>query len=212
MTHRRPHTVLRFAPVLALALTLAACAPRQRAELVGHTRPLPKQVGGVSLAECRVGRPDTTFTFRASPGKLLFVFFGFTNCPDLCPTTLGDLRRALRKLGPDAERVEVAFVTVDPDRDSSAVVARYLGSFFVGQHALRPASREQLLAAQAAFGAVSSVTRKADGDVNVAHTAISYVVDEHGAVRLEWDYGTPAADLANDFRILFRRLDREAGK
>ncbi len=189
----------------ALAVVLVSCAPGGRGELVGHTRPIPKQVGGLSLTECRAGRPDTTFRFRATPGHLLFVFFGFTHCPDLCPTTLGDLRQALRKLGADASEVEIAFVTVDPDRDTSAVMAKYLGSFFVGQHALRPDSKEQLLAAQAAFGATSSVTRGADGEVHVAHTAVSYIVDERGAVLLEWDYGTPPGDVANDLRLLFAR-------
>ncbi|MFN8588622.1 MAG: SCO family protein [Candidatus Eisenbacteria bacterium] len=195
-----------IAVVGLFALVVAGCSRPPRDALVGHTRPLAKQVSGISLREAREGRPDTTFTFRASNGKLLFVFFGFTHCPDLCPTTLGDLRRALRKLGPEADRVEVAFVTVDPDRDSSEVMARYLGSFFVGGHPLRPGTREQLLAAQAAFGATSSVTKGADGEVNVAHTALSYVVDEHGAVLLEWDYGTTPADMADDFRLLFRRM------
>lgn len=196
--------------LLSLAVWACSCAPRGRGDLVGHSRPIPKQVGGLSLTECRAGRPDSTFRFRAAPGHLLFVFFGFTHCPDLCPTTLGDLRRALRKLGTDADRVEVAFVTVDPDRDTSAVMAKYLGSFFVGQHALRPGSNEQLLAAQAAFGATSSVTRGADGEVHVAHTAVSYIVDGRGAVLLEWDYGTPPGDMASDLRLLFARERRKA--
>ncbi|MBI5169277.1 MAG: SCO family protein [Candidatus Eisenbacteria bacterium] len=196
---------LAFACLLLALLTASACGPRTSGKLVGHTRPIPKQVGGLSMSEARLGKPDTTFTFRAKRGGLLFVFFGFTNCPDLCPTTLGDLRKALRKVGPGADKVDVAFVTVDPGRDSSEAMARYLGSFFTGGHPLRPADNEQLLAVQAAFGAASSVTRKADGDVDVAHTALSYLVDEHGAVLLEWDYGTSPADLAHDLRLLLAR-------
>lgn len=197
--------LLAGAALFLAAASLFSCAPRTGGPLVGHTRAIPKKVGGLSLPEARAGRPDTTFTFRARPGGLLFVFFGFTHCPDLCPTTLGDLRRALRKAGPEGSRVEVAFVTVDPGRDSSETMARYLGSFFLGGHPLRPATNEQLLAVQAAFGAASSVTRKADGDFDVAHTAISYLVDEHGSVVLEWDYGTTPADMAHDLRLLLAR-------
>jgi protein SCO1/2 len=196
---------LAAAALLLAAASLFACAPRAGGPLVGHTRAIPKQVGNLSMAEARTGLPDTTFSFRARPGGLLFVFFGFTHCPDLCPTTLGDLRRALRKAGPDGSRVEVAFVTVDPGRDSSETMARYLGSFFVGGHPLRPDTNEQLLAVQAAFGAASSVTRKANGDFDVAHTAVGYLVDERGAVVLEWDYGTTPADMAHDLRILLSR-------
>lgn len=203
-THAR-RIFLAGAALFLAAATAISCTPRAGGPLVGHTRAIPKQVGGLSLPEARLGRPDTTFTFRAGPGRLLFVFFGFTHCPDLCPTTLGDLRRALRKAGPDGDRVDVAFVTVDPGRDSSETMARYLGSFFLGGHPLRPATNEQLLAVQAAFGAASSVTRKADGDFDVAHTAVSYLVDEHGAVVLEWDYGTTPADMAHDLRLLFSR-------
>ncbi len=206
MTVRRTTLALT---VLSLALIAGmGCGPKPGGKLVGHTRPLPKQVGGLSMAEARAGRPDTSFTFRARPGGLLYVFFGFTHCPDLCPTTLGDLRKALRKLGKGAERVEVAFVTVDPGRDDSETMAKYLGSFFLDGHPLRPVDNEQLLTVQAAFGAASSVTRKADGDVNVAHTALSYLVDEHGAVILEWDYGTAPTDLAHDLRLM---LDRQPG-
>jgi cytochrome oxidase Cu insertion factor (SCO1/SenC/PrrC family) len=177
-------------------------------KLHGVTRALAKQVGGVPITEVRSQRPDTLFHFKAAPGHLLFTFFGFTHCPDLCPTTLGDLRRALRRLGASSNRIDVSFITVDPDRDSSEVLARYLSSFFLGGHALRPATHAELLAVQAAFGATSSVTRRADGDSDVAHTAASYIVDEHGRVLLEWDFGTSSGDMAADLKTLLARMDR----
>lgn len=207
MPHRSPTTRLfLLGLILLVALGAPACSRSTGSgKLTGHTRPLAKQVGGVTITEVRAGLPDTAFAFRAAPGRMLFTFFGFTHCPDLCPTTLGDLRKALRKLGEDADRVDVSFITVDPDRDSAEVMTRYLRSFFLESHALRPATREELLAVQAAFGATSSVTKKPDGDSDVAHTAASYIVDEQGRVLVEWDFGTKPADMAADLRILFDR-------
>lgn len=207
--------LMRFASrLLALAALLAAvtafgCSSPGSGKLSGSTRPVAKRVGGATITEVRPGAPDMVFHFRAAPGRLLFTFFGFTHCPDLCPTTLGDLRKALRRLGEPADRVDVSFITVDPDRDSADVLTRYLASFFLRAHALRPASSAELLAVQAAFGATSRVTRRADGDSDVAHTASSYIVDEQGRVLVEWDFGTTPAQMAADLKILFSRMERK---
>ena len=212
MTNRLlPFRPLVLGLILFAALGAPACGRSTGSgKLTGHTRPLAKQVGGVTITEVRAGLPDTAFAFRAASGRLLFTFFGFTHCPDLCPTTLGDLRKALRKLGEDSGRLDVSFITVDPDRDTAEVMTRYLRSFFLESHALRPASRQELLAVQAAFGATSSVTRKPDGDSDVAHTAASYIVDDQGRVVVEWDFGTKPADMAADLRILFDRQNGAA--
>ncbi len=148
--------------------------------------------------------PATSFTFRAAPGGLLLVTFGYVSCPDICPATLANLRRALTSLGPDSSRVEVAFVTVDPARDSAAVLAPYLHSFIPAGHPLRPDTQAQLARAESAFNALSSVTRQPDGSVEVSHTPLSYLVGDRGELLLTWDFGTPPADLAADLRRMLR--------
>lgn len=159
-------------------------------------------VGDVSLPEVRPGREDRPFTFRAEPGGLLFVYFGFTSCPDVCPTTLSDLRRALGELGADSARVEVAFVTVDPYRDTTEVLVPYLASYFTGAHALYPRTQEQLARAETAFGASSTASKRPDGTVEVSHTAVGYLVDETGRVLVQWPFGLSPEDMAHDLRRL----------
>lgn len=193
----------------ALAATVAACMlasgcggggePRFKGEVPAR----PVIVAGVSLPEVRADGRVAPFTMRARPGGLLLVFFGFVNCPDICPTTLSDTKRALDQLGSRASDVDIAFVTVDPQRDSAQVMLDYLGSFFErGSHALRPATQAQLGRAQTAFRATSTVTRETDGHIDVSHTATTHVVDAAGRVVLEWPFGTPAADMAHDLRLL----------
>lgn len=159
-------------------------------------------VGDVSLPEVRPGREDRPFSFRAEPDGLLFVYFGFTSCPDVCPTTLSDLRDALDELGPDAARVGVAFVTVDPYRDTTEVLVPYLASYFAGAHALYPRTQEQLARAETAYGASSTASRRPDGTVEVSHTTAGYIVDDTGHVRVQWPFGLPPDDMAHDMRRL----------
>jgi protein SCO1/2 len=199
-----PQVSMRAMPGLlavAIALLLASCAPANDA-LHGIRLPHALAVGEVSVREVRDGGAASPFRFRAEPGRLLWVFFGYAHCPDICPTTLAELRRALRLLGPDSARVEVAFVTVDPGRDSAAVLVPFVHAFVPGAHALQPASQDELAAAERAFGAASSVSRRADGAVDVTHTGASYIVDPGGRVLLEWDYGTKPADMAADLHVL----------
>lgn len=199
------------AAALSIALGLPGCAPpAAEPRLKGHRPAIAVGVGDVSLPEVRPGEPDRPFAFRARPGGLLYVFFGFAQCPDVCPETLSNLRRALERLGEDARRVEVAFVTVDLARDSAEVLVPYLESFVRGGHALRARSQAQLGRAEAAFGATSSVVRRPDGGLQVTHTPLAYAVDERGRLLVRWDFGTPPADLAHDLRWLLRAAgDRE---
>jgi protein SCO1 len=196
------HAVRRgLAAAMTMMLAAAGCAG-QGVKLQGHVPPAPMLVGSITMPEVRPGEPDRPFAFRAAPGGLLYVYFGFTNCPDICPTTLSDLRRALRTLGPAAERVDVAFVTVDPYRDSAAVLVPYLASFTSRGHALVPRTQEQLGRAESAFKATSTVSKQADGTYEVSHTGLGYVVDDAGHVRVQWDFGTKPAVMAHDLRLL----------
>ena len=198
-----PQMFRSLAPfALFMALATAGCGQKARPQLAGHVPPRERNVGSVSLPEVRPGQPDRPFAFRAQPGHLLFVFFGYVSCPDICPTTLSDLRKAVRLLGPDASRVELALVTVDAERDTAGALAPYVESYVAGGHALRPATQAQLASAERAFGATSAVTRAPNGKIEVSHTADSYLVDDSGRVALVWDYGTGPAYLASDLRHL----------
>ena len=170
----------------------------------------PAFVGDVTLPELHPGRPDKTFRLRAPPGHLLFVYFGYTNCPDICPTTLSDLRNALRRIGSASERVDAAFVTVDLYRDSASVVVPYLATFVKHGHALRPQSQPELGAAEKAFGATSTITKQPSGEFEVDHTATSYIVDEGGHILVQWDFGMSPENMAHDLRVLLAQTGRGA--
>lgn len=197
----RPGLLVGLAAVIAVVA--AACGSGgSTATLEGLVRDQPLQVGDRSLPQVAPDGTETPFAFQAADGGLLFVAFGYTNCPDVCPTTLYDIKKALAQLGDDADRVRVAFATVDPERDTPEVLNQYLGSFVADGHPLRTTDADQLRAAEDAFGVTSSVTKADDGRVEVAHTARSFVVDDTGAVVDEWAFGTSADAMASDLQIL----------
>jgi protein SCO1/2 len=189
-----------FATVVALALTVGACGANEPRELAGFRREPAPVVGDLSL-------PDLTsagreFAFRADPGELLVVYFGYTNCPDFCPTTLSDLRLATRRLDEgEAERIDVAMVTVDPDRDLP-VLSDYITSFFDNGHALGTDDPALLARVSAPFGVQYDVGVAEDGEIEVAHTTLLYAVDEAGELALSWQFGLSIDDLAADLQTL----------
>jgi protein SCO1/2 len=176
-------------------------------EMTGLVRSDPLQVGGLTLPEVAADGTETPFAFRAEDGKLLFVAFGYTNCPDVCPTTLYDIKKARKQLGADAERVQVAFATVDPRRDTPEVMDQYLGSFAEDGHALRTEDPAALKAAEDGFGVTSSVVVDDDGSTEVSHSAKSFIVDSNGDVVVEWPFGTGADAMANDLELLLATQD-----
>jgi protein SCO1/2 len=199
MSGRGP-TVWLATTAVALALPLAACG--DEAELAGVLREPPLSVATVSLPEASGEQVPMT----APPGELLLVYFGYTSCPDVCPTTMSDISRALDGLDPDlAARVTATMVTVDPERDTEEVLATYLDHFFDKSYALRTTDERELAAAAAAFGVQWEVADHPAGatDYDVAHTATTYVVDDTGTVVLEWPFGLDSASMTSDLRILF---------
>jgi len=140
----------------------------------------------------------------AGEGKILLVFFGYTSCPDVCPTTLADTRSALGQLGDDADKIEVAMATVDPERDTPEVITGYVQSFIPGAHALQTLDIGLLEEAAEPFGASFSVTSGSDGEVEVVHTGSLYAVDDEGRLLVSWPFGTAFEDIASDLRILLR--------
>lgn len=210
---RVPVRIAALGAAAVLAVGSASCGAVDGNALHGVVRAEPLEVGAVALpdvapAALRAGGvidDDGRLVLRAADGRLLLVYFGFLNCPDVCPTTLADLRAALRRLpAAEADRVDVAFVTVDPDRDGPAELAAYLPAFLPRFHALR-AESAALRPALDAFLASAEVTSGTDGEVEVAHSAVLYAVDAAGRVVVEWPFGTSATALADDLRILLGR-------
>ena len=145
------------------------------------------------------------FFFRAQDGEVLIVYFGFTSCPDICPTTLADLKSALSIVEEQAGNVSVAMVTIDPERDSAEALVDYVQWFIPGAHALRTEDPMALKAAGDAFGAEFSIVRTSDANVEVLHTAYLYAVDETGKVVATWPFGAEPDAIASDTASLLAR-------
>lgn len=186
---------------LMLGISAAACGSTEPAELSGFVRsPLPV-VTDASLPDA--SRGGIPLAMRANQDDLLIVYFGYTSCPDVCPTTMADLRSALRKLDDDeAARVDVAMATVDPSRDTDDVITAYVQAFFPDGHGLRTTDDDALRSVADAFGASYTVSTAADGEVEVSHTGHLYAVDDEGRIRVTWAFGTKSDELASDLRIL----------
>ncbi len=140
------------------------------------------------------------------PGKIVVVFFGFTQCPDVCPTAMVELAEVRKLLGPDGARLQGLFVTVDPQRDTPQVLKAYMANFDPAFLALRPASAEQLAAMARDFKVYyKRVEGRTETSYTMDHSAGSYVYDTQGRLRLFTRYGTGAPALAADIRVLLKQ-------
>lgn len=145
------------------------------------------------------GQPRTLADYK---GKVVLVFFGYTQCPDVCPTTMAELAEVKRQLGADGARVQGIFVTVDPERDTAALLKAYVANFGPDMVGLL-GTPEQIKAAAKEFKVFfSKVPGKTDTSYTVDHTAGSYVFDAKGKVRLFTRYGSGAQALIDDLKIL----------
>ena len=139
-------------------------------------------------------------------GKVVVVFFGFTQCPDVCPTAMVELAEVRKLLGPDGARLQGLFVTVDPQRDTPEVLKAYMANFDPAFLALRPASAEQLAAMAKDFKVYyKKVEGRTETSYTMDHSAGSYVYDTQGRLRLFTRYGTGAPALAADIRVLLKQ-------
>ena len=179
---------------LAPAATAAAPAvPFQGADITGadYARTL-------SLPDAS-GQPRTLADFK---GKITVVFFGYTQCPDVCPTTMAELAQVKKSLGADGERLQGVFVTIDPERDTPEILKSYVSSFDPSFVALR-GSLEQTQAAAKEFKIYfAKVPGKTEGSYTVDHTAGAFVIDAKGNPRLFERYGGKADALASDVKAL----------
>jgi protein SCO1/2 len=145
------------------------------------------------------GRPRTLADFK---GKVTLVFFGYTQCPDVCPTTLAELAAVKRELGADGERLQGVFVSVDPQRDTPQILKAYMASFDPGFIALRGTPEQTQAAARNFKVFYAKVPGRSEGSYTVDHTAGTFVFDAQGRVRLFVRYGSGADALRHDLKLL----------
>ena len=135
-------------------------------------------------------------------GRVVVVFFGFTHCPDVCPTTMAELAAVKAALGADGDRVQGIFITVDPERDTPELLRAYLGNFDKSFVALRGTDEETKALAKHFKVFYAKVPGKTEGNYTIDHTAGSYVFDAKGSVRLFTRHGTGADALKSDLQLL----------
>lgn len=145
------------------------------------------------------GVPRAIADFR---GRVVVLAFGYTHCPDMCPTTLADLATVVRSLGPDGARVQVLFLTVDPKRDSSELLARYVPAFHPGFLGLRGDPDETARIAKAFKIFVSAVPGRTPESYTVDHSTQMLAFDGAGRIRLLIPHGTAPEKIATDLRLL----------
>lgn len=190
-----------LARALMLCLMLAclnACTPQPKAAFEATDITGADFASGLNLTDHH-GKPVSLADFK---GKVVVLFFGYTHCPDVCPTTMSDLAQAMKRLGKDADQVQVLFVTLDPARDTPAVLAKYVPYFdprFLGLH-----GSESQIADTARNFKISASKQPPDarGNYSIDHSAGTYVYDKQGKIRLYIHYGAPADSIAHDLRLL----------
>jgi len=188
--------VIRRLVLLVLAAWLAACTPAgpsfKGSDVTGAT------FGRDFALTDPAGQPRTLADYR---GKAVAVFFGYTQCPDVCPTTLAALAEATRSLGADADKVQVVFITVDPDRDTAALLAQYVPAFdprFVGLRGDAAATERVAREFKVIYQKVPGTT---PDRYTMDHSAGIFLFDRAGRLRVYESSADPAV-LAHDLRTL----------
>ncbi|MEO8838940.1 MAG: SCO family protein [Herbaspirillum sp.] len=185
-------------PLFALVLTsLAACSPTPPA--FANT-----DVTGLGYAQDfsltdHNGKHRTLADFK---GKAVVLFFGYTHCPDVCPTTMAELGTVMQKLGKQADRVQVLFITLDPERDTQALLAQYVPAFdprFLGLYGDKAATEKVAKEFKVFY---QKVPGKDANSYTLDHAAGSYVFDPQGRIRLFVRYDGGADPIVHDLKLL----------
>jgi len=193
-------TFLRTFFISFLFLVLAACSPKQEFKNIDIT-------GGTAFGKDfslldTDGKVRTLADFK---GKVVVMFFGYTQCPDVCPTTLTEMQQAMDLLGKQSDKVQVIFVTVDPERDTAAILKQYVPAFdkrFIG---LRPADDAALEKITKDFKIYyRKVPGSSPGSYTMDHTAGSYAFDPEGRLRLYIKHAQGPETLAHDLKELLK--------
>jgi len=193
--------MLRRTALFTLAGSLlAACAPENKPQFKAV------DITGADYAR-DFALPDTDGKLRTMKdfqGKAVVVFFGYTQCPDVCPTTMTEIAEAKKLLGADGGKVQGVFITVDPERDTPQLLKAYLANFGPDMVALRGDAAQTAAVAKDYKVYFKRADGKAPGSYFMEHTAASYVYDPQGRLRLYARYGGGAQALAADLRLLLQ--------
>ena len=161
--------------------------------------PTASAIGGSFSLTDQSGK---TVTDQDLKGKPFLVFFGFTHCPDVCPTTLFDVSELLRALGKDADKTQALFITVDPERDTPQVLKDYLSSFDPHLRALT-GSVADITAIEKAYRVYAKKVPGKDGEYTMDHTALVYLMDKQGRFVAPFNLKRSPKDSADDLRRYF---------
>lgn len=195
----RRHLLRATAAASAAPLLLAGCGDRK------------PQFNAVDLTGADYAKdfrlPDTDGKVRSLQdfrGRAVVVFFGYTQCPDVCPTTMADIAQAKRLLGPDGAKVQGVFITIDPQRDTPELLKAYAANFGPDFVALRGTPEQTAAIAKDFKVYYKKVEGKTPGSYTMDHSAASFVYDPQGRLRLYARYGAGPQVLADDLRQLLQ--------
>lgn len=182
---------------LLAALGIGWVQSQRSVQVVAESSPVP--IGGAFTLTDENGQTVTDQTYR---GKWLLVFFGFTHCPDVCPTALNDISVTFDQLGPLADKVQALFITVDPERDTAQSLLEYTGSFHPNIIGLT-GTPEQIAAAAKAYRVYYKKV-PTDSDYTMDHSAITYVMNPDGKYAAHFSHQTGPDRMIEKLRALVR--------
>lgn len=194
--------VARGVGTLALALALGT-------GLVGCNDPVEtfkgSEISGTHLGQgwTLTAADGKSYSLSSFAGKVVVVFFGYTQCPDICPTTLAELSEVMKLLGDKASRVQVVMITVDPERDTPEVLKAYVSGFDPRFLALS-GTPEQIKQAATSFKAYFAKSGQANGNYAMDHTASFYLIDPKGESRVLLSNNAGAQTIAHDIGLLLK--------
>ncbi len=189
--------VLTSLGALALSAALAGCGDSSGPAFTGS------DITGTHMGQgwTLTGTNGKPYTLQSFAGKVTLFFFGYTQCPDVCPTTLAELAQVVHLLGDQASRVQIVMITVDPERDTPEVLGAYVSSFdpsFLGL----TGTPEQVKVAAGAFKAYYAKVAQANGGYSMDHSASFYLFDTQGEARVLLNNSASAAVVAHDIEAL----------
>ncbi len=191
---------LRLLTSLALCLSLFACG--QAGEKFKNTDLTGLDYASDFKLNDHHGKPRSLADFK---GKLVVMFFGYTQCPDVCPTTMSEMAAVMKAMGADADKIQVIFVTIDPERDTKELLAAYVPNFdarFLGMYGDTAATAKVAKEFKVFYQKVQS---KNSEHYTMDHTAGSYVFDSQGRIRLFLRHGQGADGIVHDLKLLMKQ-------
>ncbi|QWD90641.1 SCO family protein [Polynucleobacter sp. MWH-Braz-FAM2G] len=191
---------LRLCFLTAIFLVLSACSPKQEFKNIDIT-------GSTAFGkDFSLVDPDGKVrTLADFKGKVVVMFFGYTQCPDICPTTLTEMQQVMSLMGPQSDKVQVLFVTVDPERDTAEILKQYVPAFDPRFLGLRPADEASLEKVAKDFKIYyKKVPGNKPGSYTMDHTAGSYAFDPEGRLRLYIKHAQGPETLAHDLKELLK--------